>query len=84
MSTNRENQVTKQEKGRVVSVSVPPGRRAAFDAALASLKRHHENPFIQAAPLIVETIIEAARRLQAEEQESTEKRNHGSPPGRPQ
>ncbi len=35
-------------------------------AALATLKRHHEDPFIQAAPLIVETIIEAARRIQQE------------------
>ena len=26
----------------------------------ATLKRHHEDPFIQQAPLIVETIIEAA------------------------
>lgn len=84
MSTNRENQVTRQEKGRVVSVSVPPGRRAAFDAALTTLKRHHEDPFIQVAPLIVETIIEAARRLLAEEQEYAERRDHGSQPGRTQ
>jgi hypothetical protein len=29
-----------------------------------TLKRHYEDPFIQQAPLIVETIIEAARRIQ--------------------
>jgi len=68
MSANTENQQERQEKGRVVSVSVPPSRRAEFDAALATLKRHHEDPFIQAAPLIVETIIEAARRIGNEQQ----------------
>lgn len=66
MSAKTDNQETKQEqRGRVVSVSVPPGKRAEFDDALATLKRHHKDPFIQAAPLIVETIIEAARRIQA-------------------
>lgn len=70
MSAQAENQQEKQEKGRVVSVSVPPSRRAEFDAALAFLKRHHEDPFIQAAPLIVETIIEAAKRLGNEPQQA--------------
>ena len=68
MSAKTGNQETKQERGRVVSVSVPPSKREEFDAALATLKRQHKDPFIQAAPLIVETIIEAARRIQAEEQ----------------
>lgn len=69
MSAKTGNQQDeKQERGRVVSVSVPPSKRAEFDDALATLKRHHKDPFIQAAPLIVETIIEAARRIQAEEQ----------------
>lgn len=68
MSAHAEKQETKRERGRVVSVSVPPSRRAAFDDALATLKRHHKDPFIQAAPLIVETLIEAARRVQMEEE----------------
>ena len=50
----------------VVSVSITPEKTDEFYAALATLKRHHKDPFIQAAPLIVETIIEAARRLQQE------------------
>ena len=50
----------------VVSVSITPEKTDEFYAALAALKRHHEDPFIQAAPLIVETIIEAARRIQQE------------------
>src|SRR6266487_4052939 len=57
------------KKGRtraVVSVSITPEKTEEFYAALATLKRHHEDPFIQAAPLIVETIIEAARRIQQE------------------
>jgi len=62
-----------QEPRRVVvSVSVPPAKREAFYAALATLKRHHDDPFIQAAPLIVETIIEAARRLQPEAERGVE------------
>ena len=58
-------ELEKQRRGRpkVVSVSVPPKRQAEFYDALATLKRHHEDPFIQQAPLIVETIIEAAQRL---------------------
>lgn len=56
----------KKRKGTraVVSVSITPEKTDEFYAALAVLKRHHEDPFIQAAPLIVETIIEAARRIQ--------------------
>ncbi len=42
---------------------------AEFYDALATLKRHHEDPFIQQAPLIVETIIEAARRLRQESEQ---------------
>ncbi len=56
----------KRERPKVVSVSIPPKKQAAFYEALAALKRHHEDPFIQQAPLIVETIIEAARRIQQE------------------
>ena len=52
---------------RTVSVSVPPGKRAEFFNALAKLQRKHKDPFIQAAPLIVETVIEAAKHIQAEE-----------------
>ena len=66
MLTDKGNQETKQERGKVVSVSVPPGRRVEFDEALATLKRHHKDPFIQVAPLIVETIIDAARSVQVE------------------
>ncbi len=68
MPANAGNQEAKQERGKVVSVSVPPSKRTQFNDALATLKRHHKDPFIQAAPLIVETIIEAARRIQVEEQ----------------
>ncbi len=60
-----------KKRGRtraVVSVSITPEKTEEFYAALATLKRHHEDPFIQAAPLIVETIIEAAKRIRAEEQ----------------
>jgi hypothetical protein len=56
----------KRERPKVVSVSIPPKKQAEFYDALATLKRHHEDPFIQQAPLIVETIIEAARRLREE------------------
>ncbi len=56
----------------VVSVSITPEKTDEFYAALATLKRHHEDPFIQAAPLIVETIIEAARRIQQEAGQTTE------------
>ncbi len=57
----------KKERTRsVVSVSITPEKTEEFYAALSILKRHHEDPFIQAAPLIVETIIEAARRIQKE------------------
>ncbi len=68
MSANTENQETKQERGKVVSVSIPPSKIAEFNDALATLKRHHKDLFIQQAPLIVETIIEAAKRIQAEGQ----------------
>lgn len=55
----------KKERVRaVVSVSITPEKTEEFYAALAILKRHHEDPFIQVAPLIVETIIEAALRIQ--------------------
>ena len=60
----------------VVSVSVPPAKREAFYAALATLKKHHPDPFIQAAPLIVETIIEAASRLQQEVEPTERKEEH--------
>jgi hypothetical protein len=56
----------KRERPKVVSVSIPPKKQAEFYNALVTLKRHHEDPFIQQAPLIVETIIEAARRLRQE------------------
>jgi hypothetical protein len=68
MSTKTENQDAKQERGKVVSVSIPPSKLAEFHDAIAILKRHHKDLFIQQAPLIVETIIEAARRIQVEEQ----------------
>jgi hypothetical protein len=48
----------------VVSVSIPPHKRDEFYRALATLKTHHSDPFIQVAPLIVETVIDAASRLQ--------------------
>lgn len=54
---------------RMISVSLPPGKRAEFFNALAKLQRNHKNPFIQAAPLLVDTIIEAAKGIQAEERE---------------
>jgi hypothetical protein len=64
----------KRERTRaVMSVSITPEKREAFYAALATLKRHHEDPFIQAAPLTVETIIEAARRIQPEAKQAEEK-----------
>jgi hypothetical protein len=56
----------KRERPKVVSVSIPPKKQAEFYDALATLKRHHEDPFIQQAPLIVETIIGAARRIRQE------------------
>jgi hypothetical protein len=58
----------KRERPKVVSVSIPPKKQAEFYEALATLKRHHEDPFIQQAPLIVETIIEAAKRIRTENQ----------------
>jgi hypothetical protein len=62
------SELDEQKRGRskVVSVSIPPTKQAEFYDALATLKRHHEDPFIQQAPLIVETIIEAARRIRQE------------------
>jgi hypothetical protein len=68
MSAETDNQDTKQERGKVVSVSVPPSKLAEFNDAIAILKRHHKDLFIQQAPLIVETIIDAAKRVQAEQQ----------------
>lgn len=68
-----------KKRGRtraVVSVSITPEKTDEFYAALATLKRHHEDPFIQAAPLIVETIIEAARRIQQEAEQIEEVRAH--------
>jgi len=59
----------------VVSVSIPPHRRDEFYQALATLKTHYPDPFIQVAPLIVETVIDAAKRLQ-QSPESAEKREH--------
>ena len=56
----------KGKRTKVVSVSIPPKKQAEFFAALAALKRHHDDPLIQQAPLIVETIIEAAQRIQQE------------------
>jgi hypothetical protein len=61
-----DQQEQKPERIKVVSVSVPPKKQAEFYDALATLKRHHQDPFIQQAPLIVETIIEAAKRIQQE------------------
>jgi hypothetical protein len=61
-----DQQEQKPERIKVVSVSVPPKKQAEFSEALATLKRHHKDPFIQQAPLIVETIIEAAKRIQQE------------------
>lgn len=61
MATNPNQQ---EQKSKVVSVSVPPKKQAEFTEALATLKRHHKDPFIQQAPLIVETVIEAARRIE--------------------
>jgi hypothetical protein len=66
--TAPERDHQKRERPKVVSVSIPPKKQAEFYEALATLKRHHEDPFIQQAPLIVETIIEAAKRIRAEEQ----------------
>jgi hypothetical protein len=66
MSANQPPAFDGSKQARVISVSIPPGKRAAFFHALAILQRHHEDPFIQQAPLIVETIIEAARRIQQE------------------
>ncbi|HJT59169.1 MAG TPA: hypothetical protein VJ761_21865 [Ktedonobacteraceae bacterium] len=62
-----EHNHQKRERPKVVSVSIPPKKQAEFYEALATLKRHHEDPFIQQAPLIVETIIEAAKRIRAAE-----------------
>lgn len=65
-STASELDHQKRERPKVVSVSIPPKKQAEFYEALAALKRHHKDPFIQQAPLIVETIIEAAQRIQQE------------------
>jgi hypothetical protein len=56
----------KSERPKVNSVLIPPKKQAEFYDALAALKRHHEDSFIQGAPLIVEMIIEAARHIQQE------------------
>jgi len=60
----------KRKRPKVVSVSIPPTKQAAFYDALATLKRHHKDLFIQQAPLIVETIIEAAQRIQQEAEQT--------------
>ncbi|HLX40499.1 MAG TPA: hypothetical protein VKR42_08200 [Ktedonobacteraceae bacterium] len=65
-SSTPESDQQKSTYPKVVSVSIPPRKQAEFYNALAILKRHHEDLFIQQAPLIVETIIEAARRIQQE------------------
>ena len=65
-SSKPEPDQQKSTHPKVVSVSIPPRKQAEFYDALVVLKRHHEDPFIQQAPLIVETIIEAARRIQQE------------------
>ena len=67
-TTTPELDEQRRERPKVVSVSIPPKKQAEFYHALATLKRHHEDPFIQQAPLIVETIIEAARRIRQEAQ----------------
>jgi len=67
MATKSDQQ---EQKTKVVSVSIPPKKQAEFTEALATLKRHHKDPFIQQAPLIVETIIEAARRIQQEDKQA--------------
>jgi hypothetical protein len=67
-TTTPELDEQRRERPKVVSVSIPPKKQAEFYDALATLKRHHEDPFIQQAPLIVETIIEAARRIRQEAQ----------------
>lgn len=64
----------REQKMKVVSVSVPPKKQAEFAEALAILKRHHKDLFIQQAPLIVETIIEAARRIEQENEQEEEER----------
>lgn len=76
MSANQPPASDGWKQMRVISVSIPPGKRAAFFDALAILQRHHEDPFIQAAPLIVETIIEAARRVQQEAEQTEGARAH--------
>jgi hypothetical protein len=65
-TTTPEPDEQKRERPKVVSVSIPPKKQAEFYNALATLKRHHKDPFIQQAPLIVETIIEAAQRIRPE------------------
>ena len=65
-TTTPELDEQKRERPKVVSVSIPPKKQAEFYNALATLKRHHKDPFIQQAPLIVETIIEAAQRIRLE------------------
>ncbi len=71
MPTHQPSASDEWKRMRVISVSIPPGKRAAFFDALTILQRHHENPFIQQAPLIVETIIEAAQRIQREAEQTT-------------
>ncbi len=74
ISMDREKQYPSSNGTKaVVSVSIPPHKRDEFYQALATLKTHHSDPFIQVAPLIVETVIDAANRLQ-QSPESAEKR----------
>lgn len=74
MSAQQSSASDEWKHMRVISVSIPPGKRTAFFDALAILQRHHENPFIQAAPLIVETIIEAGRRIQQETEQQVDEK----------
>lgn len=62
-----QQETKKRTKTRIVSVSIPADQEAAWDHALRVLKLHHPDLFIQASPLIVETILQAAARLEAEE-----------------
>ena len=74
ISMDREKQHPPSNGAKaVVSVSIPPHKRDEFYQALATLKTYHPDPFIQVAPLIVETVIAAAERLQ-QSSESAERR----------
>jgi hypothetical protein len=51
------------EKARI-NVSIPPRRRAELAQALAYLHAQHANPFVQQAPLVVDSLIGYAQILQ--------------------